>query len=152
MRSAPLNYLVTFVLAGLLWALLALVLGNSLSTSVALNETTVEDFVRLYRLVLSAAALAGFALSAYWFWVGSRPTTVGSLERVKRLWRVLLFAALALAVALLVVLLVLFADETFTAGQYVTFFAALSVLTWVLFWGATFFLSPRTVQYLPVGK
>ena len=152
MRSAPLNYLITFVVAGLLWAVLALVLGNALSTRVALNVATVEDFVQLYRVVLSVAALGGFGLAAYWFWVGSRPDTVGNLERTKRLWRILLFAALALSVALLVVLLVLFADETFTAGQYATFYGALSVLTWVLFWGATFFLSPRTVQYLPVGK
>ena len=152
MRSAPLNYLVTFVIAGLLWALLALVLGNSLSTRVALNIATVEEFVRLYRIVLSVAALSGFALTAYWYFVGSRPTTVGNLQSVKRLWRVLLFTALALSVALLVVLLVLFRDETFNGLQYATFYGALSALTWLLFWGATFFLSPRTVQYLPIGK
>ena len=152
MRSAPLNYLVTFVIAGLLWALLGLVLGNSLSTSVALTVATVEDFVRLYRIVLSVAALGGFALTAYWYFVGSRPNTVGNLQSVKRLWRVLLLTALALSVALLVVLLVLFSDETFTGLQYVTFYAAISALTWLLFWGATFFLSPRTVQYLPIGK
>ena len=152
MRSAPLNYLVTFVLAGLLYALLALVLGNTLSTRVALTVATVEDFVRLYRVVLGIAAAGGFGLAAYWFFVGSRPNTVGNLQSVKRLWRVLLFIALALSVALLVVLLVLFSDETFTGLQYVTFYAALSALTWVLFWGTTFFLSPRTVQYLPIGK
>ncbi|GAB5534705.1 MAG: hypothetical protein Rubg2KO_09540 [Rubricoccaceae bacterium] len=152
MRSAPLNYLVTFVIAGLLWALLGLVLGNSLSTSVALNVATVEEFVRLYRIVLSVAALGGFALTAYWYFVGSRKNTVGNLQSVKRLWRVLLLTALALSVALLVVLLVLFSDETFTGLQYVTFYAAISALTWLLFWGATFFLSPRTVQYLPIGK
>jgi hypothetical protein len=77
---------------------------------------------------------------------------VGNLQSVKRLWRVLLLTALALSVALLVVLLVLFSDETFTGLQYVTFYGALSTLTWLLFWGATFFLSPRTVQYLPIGK
>jgi len=152
MRSAPLNYLVTFVIAGLLWAVLGLVLGNSLSTSVALNVATVEDFVRLYRIVLSVAALGGFALTAYWYFVGSRPNTVGNLQSVKRLWRVLLLTALALSVALLVVLLVLFSDETFTGLQYVIFYAAISALTWLLFWASTFFLSPRTVQYLPIGK
>ena len=152
MRSAPLNYLVIFVIAGLLWTLLGLVLGNSLSTSVALNVATVEEFVRLYRVVTGVAAIGGFSLTAYWFFLGSRPNTVGNLQGVKRQWRVLLLTGLALSVVLLVMLLVMFSDESFTGLQYATFYAVLSALTWILFWGGTFFLSPRTVQYLPIGK
>jgi hypothetical protein len=152
MRSSPLNYLVTFALMGVLWVLTALLLGGHLGNTVALAVATVEEFVRTYRVLVGVAAVVGALLAFYWYYYGSRPATVGELDRAKRVWAVLFFVGLALAVGLLVALLVLFQDETFTTGQYALFFGVFSLLTWVFFWACSLLLSPRTVQTIPWGR
>jgi hypothetical protein len=152
MRSAPLNYLITFALAGLLWVLTALILGGHLGNTVALVVATVEDFVRTYRILVGIAAVLGLLLTGGWYYYGSRRTTVGELDRAKRLWATLFFAGLALAVGVLVALLVSLDDETFTVGQYALFFGVFSLHTWLFFWLCTLLMSPRTVQTIPWGR
>src|SRR5690606_41543268 len=98
------------------------------------------------------AAVLRCARTAWWYDYGSRPGTVGELDRAGRLWAILFFVALALAVGLLVALLVLFGDETFTVGQYLLFFGVFSVHTWLFFWLCTLLMSPRTVQTIPWGR
>lgn len=152
MRSAPLNYLITFALAGVLWVLTALMLGGHLSNTVALNVATVEDFTRGYRILVGIAAVLGLLLAFYWYYYGSRRSTVGELDRAKRVWTMLLFVGLAIAVGVLVVLLLLFREETFTVGQYAIFFGVFSLLTWLFFWVTSLLMSPRTVQTIPWGR
>lgn len=149
MRTAPLNYLIAFVVAALLWVLTAIVLSGWLSEAVFLNEATVEQFVQTYRITVGVAAVLGLLLAAYWFFYGSRPTTVGELGAAKRKWVVLLLVAVALAVALLVTFLVVFRAETFTGGQYAALFGIFSLHTWLFYWGTTLLMSPRTVKPLP---
>ena len=152
MRSAPLNYLITFVLTGLLWVLTALILGGHFGNTVALAVATVEDFVQTYRILVSVAAVLGLLLAFWWYYYGSRPSTVGELDRAKRVWTLLFFLGLALAVAVLVALLVVFREESFTVSEYALFFGVLSLHTWLLFWIATLLMSPRTVQTIPWGR
>ena len=152
MRSAPLNYLITFVLAGLLWVLTALILGGHLGNTVALAVATVEDFVRWYRILVSTAAVLGLLLAFWWYYSGSRPTTVGELARAGRIWTTLFFVGLALAVGVLVALLIVFREESFTVGQYALFFGVFSLHTWLFFWITTLLMSPRTVQTIPWGR
>ena len=152
MRSAPLNYLITFVLAGLLWVLTALILGGHLGNTVALAVATVEDFVRWYRILVSTAAVLGLLLAFWWYYYGSRPTTVGELARAGRIWTTLFFVGLALAVGVLVALLIVFREESFTVGQYALFFGVFSLHTWLFFWITTLLMSPRTVQTIPWGR
>ncbi len=152
MRTAPLNYIITLALAGGLWALLALVLGGHLGTTVALALATPEEFLRLYRILLGVAALVGVLLTFAWYYYGARPTTVGEFPRAKRLWTVLLFCSLTLGVGVLVALALVFQDEAFTMAQYALFLGAISALTWLLFWVCTLLMSPRTVQTIPWGR
>ena len=148
MRSAPLNYLITFVLAGVLWVLTALVLSGWLSESVFLNAT-IDEFIQVYRILVGVAAVLGLLLCVYWYYYGSRPTTVGELGAAKRKWVVLFFVADAIAVGLLVAFLVIFRAETFTLAQYALFFGIFSLHTWVFYWLCTLLMSPRTVKPLP---
>ncbi|NNF57202.1 MAG: hypothetical protein HKN04_03085 [Rhodothermaceae bacterium] len=152
MRSAPLNYLITFVLAGLLWVLTALILGGYLGNTVALTVAYVEDFVQTYRILVSVAAVLGLLLAFWWYYYGSRPTTVGELDRAGRFWTTLFIVGLALAVGVLVALLILFREESFTVGQYALFFGVFSLHTWLFFWISTLLMSPRTVQTIPWGR
>lgn len=152
MRSAPLNYLLALGLAGVLWILASFVLGNWLGDNVSLLEASVAEFVGMYRVVLTVAAVIGLALTFYWLYYGSRPKAAGTLDKARRTWDVLFWTAFGGAVVIVIVLVVLFRDEEFALLQYVVFFLAVSAVTYFLFWLSTLLWSPRTVMNCVRGR
>ena len=143
MRSAPLNYLVTLGLAGVLWIVFSFVLGDYLGDNVSLLQLAVEEFVGTYRIVISAAAAAGVLLTFVWYFLGSKPNAAKDMARGSRLWTTLLMTAFAAAVLATIALVVLFGDEELALAQYTLFFLATSALTWVLYWLSTLIGTPR---------
>ena len=152
MRASPLNYLLALTLAGGLWILAAFVLGNYLLDNVALVEMTVEEFVGTYRTVLTVAGALCLVLVFAWFHYGSRPSTAGEMPAARRRWDISLMAALGVGVISVILMVLLFGDESFSGGQYALFVLALSVLTWLQYWLSTLLWSPRTVMNVPRGR
>lgn len=146
MRSAPLNYLLTLGLAGVLWIVFSFALGNYLADNVSLLQATIEEFVGTYRTAITAAAVVGLVITFVWYFVGSRPQAAKDMKKASRLWMTLLLTAFAAAVVTTIALVVLFGGEQFTLLQYVVFFVAASAMTWLLYWISTVVWSPRAVM------
>lgn len=146
MRSAPLNYLLALGLAGVLWIVFSFVLGGYLADNVALLEATLEDFVGMYRLVLTVAAVVGLLLTYIWFYTGAQPDAARDMAKASRRWMVLLLTAFGASVVATIALVVAFSGEQFTLVQYLVFFVAASALTWLLYWISTVVWSPRAVM------
>ena len=151
-RSAPTNYLLTAAAGGLLWVVLAIGVGSYLGDNVALQEMTTEEFVSTYRLTLAAATVLALANCFLWYFRGSRERTAVDLAGARRLWVGSLLAQVMLAALALVVIAVLLQAESLTLGDYGLIFVAFSLLTYVFFWVATLLMSPRIVEYIPLGK
>ena len=143
MRSAPLNYLLTLGLAGVLWLVFSFVLGGYLADNVSLLQATIQEFVGTYRMVITVAAVLGILLTFAWFAMGSQPQAAGDMGRGSRLWTTLVLTAFAVAVVATIALVVLFGDEEFALVEYLVFFAAASAMTWVLYWLSTLLWTPR---------
>ena len=154
LRRVPLNYLVTAAVGGLLWVLAGVLLGNHLGDTVELvsPDMTIERFLAHYRTALTVAVVIGVLACALWYWRGGRESAASELPAARRLWTALLVGLVVVAAAILIVLVVVLREERVSGGQYVLIFVALSALTWLLFWACTFLLSPRAVEYVPVGK
>lgn len=152
MRQAPLNSLITTVMAALLWVGTAIFAGQQLGDSVVLQVRTVGDFVQTYRLVMAGAAVVGLLLCLYWFAYGGRDTTSARLGEARRLWGMLLAVEVVVAVVALVAIVVLFSDEALSGGNLAEILVLLLLQTAVLYWASTFLMSPRAVEYIPWGK
>ncbi len=143
MRSAPLNYLFTLGLAGILWIVFSFVLGNYLADNVSLLHAAIDEFIATYRTVITAAAVAGLLITFVWFFLGSRSEAARDMNRGSRLWTMFVLAAFVVAVVTTIVLVVLFGEEQFSLLEYIVFFAAASALTWVLYWISSLVWTPR---------
>ncbi|QQR72412.1 MAG: hypothetical protein IPJ17_12915 [Holophagales bacterium] len=152
MRTSPVNYIVALTLAGVLWAICGVPLGNYLADSISLAQATTVDFVRVFRVTLAIAALVGFAGCAHWFFYGSREKTAGDMPGARRTWNVWFFVELIACVGAVAGVVLSFADESFIARDYLLLVISSSLLTWVLFWVASLLLSPRGVMYCMLGR
>ena len=152
MRNAPLNYVISLALSGLLWLGTGYWVANYLKFNVSLGmDTTVNYFIGVYRIVLATAAVLGLSICFFWYYYGNRESTAGNLAAAKRVWTLSFFGQLALAVAAVVAIIALFRNAVFTTTQYAIFFAVMSAHTYLFYWLCTLFLSPRTVKYVPWG-
>jgi len=151
-RRAPLNYIATTALAILLWVVTGIFVGNYLAGEVALRAFTIEGFLFLYRV--ASAVIAGIGLLAcyYWFYYGSQEETAMDLNRARRVWVSLIVGMFGFAAGGVGTLVVIFRTETFLLLQYVIFFLVMSLHTYIIFWICTLLFSPRTVEFVPVGK
>ncbi len=153
MRSAPLNFLLTLGLAGVLWIVFSYVLGTYLGDNVALLQATVQEFVGTYRLWMTVATAAGILLTWTWYALAARPEAVGDMARGSRLWTMLLLTAFSVAVVVTVVLALAFGGEQFSLVQYVLFFLSASALTWILYWASSLLWTPRAwMNVMPPRK
>ncbi len=143
MRTAPLNYLLTLGLAGVLWIVFSYVLGSYLADNVSLLQATIAEFVGTYRLWITVAAAVGVLLTYVWYFVGAKPEAAKDMGRGSRLWTTLLLTAFAAAVVVTIVLALVFGDEEFSFVQYALFFLATSGVTWVLYWVSSLVWTPR---------
>jgi hypothetical protein len=152
MRKTPINTLITLAAAALLWFCTAILIGNYLGDRVALETVTTDAFVKVYRIILIAVAVLGFANCAWWFAYGARESTGGNVGAARRAWRLSLVLQLALAAAAVIALVIVFSNERFETVEYLLVFGAASLHAWLFFWLCTFFMSPRPVEYVPYGK
>jgi len=143
MRSAPLNYLFTLGFAGVLWIIFSFVLGNYLADNVSLLQATIEEFIGTYRTVITISAVVGVLITFAWYFLGSRTEAARDMSRGSRLWTAFVLTAFIVAIVTTIVLVVLFSDEQFSLLEYVTFFAAASALTWILYWLSSLVWTPR---------
>lgn len=152
MRNAPLNYVISLALGGLLWLVTGFWVANYLKFNVSLGMgTTVNYFIAVYRIVLAVAAVLGLSICFFWYYYGDRESTAGNLTAAKRVWKLSFFGQLALAVVAVVVIIVIFRDAIFTTTDYLIFFAVMSAHTYLFYWLCTLVLSPRTVKHIPWG-
>ena len=152
MRKAPLNYIVTLALAGVLWVATAILLGNHLGDSVALENATTDTFIEVYRIILIAAAVLGFLNCSWWYFYGAKASAGANIAAARRVWRTSFFIEVVLAAGAVVALVVAFSSERFETADYFLVFGAASVHTYLFFWLCTFFMSPRPVEYVPLGR
>lgn len=151
MRNAPLNYIITLAVGGLMWLGTGYWTATYLRRNVSLLETTVGYFVSIYRIVLAVAAVIGLLICYLWYYYGSRDTTAGDLDRAKSIWTISFFGQLMVAILAVIALVFIFQNAIFTTTQYVIFFTVMSAHTYLFYWLCTLFLSPRTVKYIPWG-
>ncbi|WP_298737806.1 hypothetical protein [uncultured Chitinophaga sp.] len=152
MNKSPLNYLLTTALGVILWVITAIFFGGVFSESLTLASSTPEDFLASYRLFLGLAAFAGILNCLYWYYYGSLDTTAGRLDKAKRVWLSSIILQIICAVALLFILVIINLSEGMATKDWAIIFCMLSLHTWFFFWFCTFFMSPRTVKYIPFFK
>lgn len=147
-----LNYLVSAALAGLIWVVFGIFIGKSISDGLSLATTTPEDFLKFFQIVLGAGTLISLGLICYWYYYGSQDSTATRLDEAKRTWNIFFILEILLAVILIVVMVAKYRNEGVDASDWIILFAFLAMPTVILFWLATFFMSPRAVTYIPLFK
>lgn len=152
MNKSPINYLLTGVFGAILWVIFAIFMGSYLSENPSLAEKYPEKLAEELRIIFGLAVLSSIAFSAYWYHYGSQERVAGELPEARNKWRVLFFVRMLLSVGLTIFIVVLNLNEGIEASWFIGYFGVLSILTYILFWVSTFFLSPRTVKYIPFGK
>jgi hypothetical protein len=152
MRKAPMNYLVTLAAAAILWVGTAIFLGNYLGDRVALENATTDTFIKVYRLILIGVAALGLGNCCYWYFYGAKQSAGANVGAARRVWRLSLIVQLAVSATGVIALILAFANERFEAVEYLLVFGASSVHAWLFFWLCTFFMSPRPVEFVPLGK
>lgn len=151
-RSAPFNYIAATTIVILLWVINGILVGNYLAEEVALRAFTVERFVFLYRVVSGVIAGIGLVSCYYWFYYGGQEQTAAELDRASRVWGGLILGMFAFSAIGVGTMAIIFRSETFPLAQYAIFFGVMSVHTYVIFYACSLFFSPRTVEFVPVGK
>ncbi len=152
MSRSPFNYLITLMIGAIVWIGTGVVLGNYLSENVSLAMLTEDEFKQYYRIVLAATAGLGVLITFIWYIYGARDATALALERARRFWFIIFTSEFIAAVAAVVTMVVLFIDEELEIVNYLLFFLVLGVHTFLFFWICSFYLSPRSVKYIPLFK
>lgn len=152
MNKSPLNYLITTAIGLILWVVFAIFVGGSLSESLMLAVSTPEDFAANLRLILGIAAVLGITNCLYWFYHGGLDTTAGNLAKAKRVWIGSFVIQIVISIALLVIMVIINLAEGILTTDWLIIFGFISLLTWIFFWFCTFFMSPRTVKFIPLFK
>lgn len=151
MRKSPLNVLAAIAIIGIFWVFAGILGANMLANSVSLEKHTVEEFVGAYRLTTVIIAAIGALVCVIWLLYGARE---GAASELGRAWGVWLGLGIALVVvsAIGVAILILSLGEMFSFGNVVFLFAIASLLTWLYYWLCSLYLSPRAVQFVPLGR
>ena len=152
MRKGPLNYLVTFAIAGVLWVITAVLSGDLLGDSISLATMSVEDFLMRYRIVLAIATVIGLLNAFYWYFYGNKDSTAGELNLAKRIWNISYIAQIVVAAGIVVALVVMLMAEGVSPKYYLIVFGLASLHTFVFFWFCTFLMSPIHVERIPLFK
>lgn len=152
MKSAPLNYLVTLVLGGLLWAVFAIFMAGTLTEGPSLAIKAPEDLADQLRAIFGVAALLSVGLASYWYFYGSQPATATRLTEARGKYTQLFLTLIFIAVGLTAVLWYLNRAEGMEPKWFAIYFGINLALTAVLYWLATFLFSPRAVENVPYAK
>ena len=152
LRRIPLNVLTTLAMVGAFWVVGGILGANQLANSVALQNYTTTDLVHAFQIVTIILAAIGYFCSCIWFIYGSRESTAADLRRAWSVWLTLWISLIILSALGVLALVLTMSGETLTFGNMLFVFVITSLLTWLLFWAASLFLSPRAVQFVPLGK
>lgn len=152
MNKSPINYLATTALAALLWVILAVFIGGSFSESLILAESTPEEFLSAFRMISGSAALTGLISCLYWYYYGNLDSTAGKLGQAKKTWWLAFIFQIIISVVLLVIIIFINLTEGIPTSQWLLTYLFISAHTWFFFWITTFFMSPRSVKYIPLFK
>ena len=152
MKTAPMNYLATLVLGGLLWALFAIFLIGTFTEGPSLAVKAPEELADQLRAVFGVAALLGIALACYWYSYGSQPTTATRLPEARDKYTQLFLTLVFVAIGATAVLWYLNRAEGMEPKWFAIYFGVNLVLTAVLYWLSTYFFSPRAVENVPYAK
>lgn len=152
MNKSPVNHILTIAFGAILWVVFAILMGSYLSENPNLAEKEPTALASELRVIFAVAVLICLICTSYWYYYGSQEKTAGELPKAKTKWRLLFFLQVILAIVLTVVIVVMNMNEGIEPKWFVIYFGLLSVLTFILFWVATYLMSPRTVQFIPFGK
>ena len=152
MNKSPINYATSLVIAAVLWVISAIFLGGYLGNRVNLQTIDLQSFLFRYRLAISIAAIIGVANVFYWFLYGSKDSTVGDMEKAKRLWTVLFMEKIVSAAGLVMTLSLMFMSEGIAVTDYFIMFVILLIQTVLYYYFCTFNFSPLAVKFIPWGK
>ena len=151
MRRSPINYLVTIAVVAVLWIIGALLVGNYLGDNAALSNTTTEDFGRVFRIIMTIAAVVVAAGLTHWYWHGAKDSTATDLAGARRVWSAWFFILLITSVGCVASMVVTFRNERFTLTEYLMMLGSASLLTWIPYWICSLAMSPRGVKHAPLG-
>lgn len=151
MRKAPINYLLAYAALALSWIVAAVLVGNYLGDTIALSNTTTEDFGRVYQIVMTIGVVAGAVALSHWYRHGAKAGASTDLAGARRLWSGWLFVLIIVSVGCIAGLMVSFRSEPFTLVESLTMFACASVVTWIPYWICSLLMSPRGVKHAPLG-
>ena len=152
MKSAPLNYLATLVIGGLLWAVFAIFLVGTLTEGPSLATLAPEDLASQLRGVFGVGALLSVALACYWYFYGDQPATATRLAEARGKYTQLFLSSVFFAIILTAVLWYLDRNEGMEPKWFAIYFGINLVLTAILYWLTTFLFSPRAVENVPYAK
>lgn len=152
MNKSPFNYLITTALGAVLWVVFAILFGEYLSTNPTLAAKNPDELSLELQIFFGMGALLSILLANYWYYYGDTESTAGELESAKKKWVSLFITQIILSVVFIVVLVVINRNEGIEPKWYGIYYAIIALLTYLLFWLTTFFMSPRTVKYIPFGK
>lgn len=150
MRSAPLNYLVALAIAGILWIVTGFWLARYLGDAASLQMTT-EQFEGIVYVAFAILAAAAVLDVWYWFYHGSRSSTLSNMNGARRVWTSSFVLQIVLMILMLVTLVVLFRAETISTANYLLILAAAAIQAPLFFWLTTAMMSPNGVKYIPWG-
>lgn len=148
MRKSPLNYLLALAISAVLVALIAVLMGNMISDSLDLGETTVDSFLLTWRLVVLFCSVLTLFSTWYWFYYGNKPSAATNTKGALTMWNIMFLIEIFLAAAAFVFMLFMFHGPFFV---YLIFVLVSVSSTFVSFWVYTLMMSPRNVMYIPLG-
>jgi hypothetical protein len=152
MNKSPLNYLIASATVAILWVVFAIFLGGPLSEGPSLQISGPEEFVIQLRIIFGIAAILSVIAICYWFYYGQQEKTAGELDSAKRKWNMLFLLQIFLAIGLTVAFVILNLKEGIEPKWYGIYFGVLAAMTFISYWATTYFMSPRTVKYIPLFK
>jgi hypothetical protein len=152
MNKSPVNHILTIATGAVLWVVFAILMGATLSENPNLASKDPTILAGELRVIFAVGVLLSLVCCSYWYYYGSQERVAGELPKAKTKWRMLFFLQLILAIALTVVLVVMNMAQGIEPKWFIIYFALLSVLTFILFWVATYMMSPRTVKFIPFGR
>ncbi len=152
MNKAPVNYLLTIALGAVLWIIFAVFAMDYLSNGPSLAEKDPAIFAGELRILFAAGMLLSIIACCYWYYYGDQPQTAGNLGAARKKWWMLFILMLVLSVVLTLIIVFLNLSEGIEPKWYAIYYIIFAALTYILFWLATYLMSPRTVKYIPLGK
>ena len=152
MNKAPVNYLLTIALGAVLWLLFAVFAMDYLSNGPSLAAKDPAVFAGELQMLFAIGMMVSIICACYWYYYGDLPRTAGDLSAARKKWWVLFIITLVVSVALTLAIVFMNKSEGIEPKWYAIYYVIFAALTFILFWVVTFFMSPRTVKYIPPGK